>query len=678
MPNKLIRESSPYLLQHAGNPVEWNPWGDKALSRAVSEDKPVLLSIGYAACHWCHVMEQESFENPEIAATMNAHFICIKVDREERPDLDKIYQTAHQMLTQRPGGWPLTMVLSPGGHAPFFAGTYFPPVPRHGMPGFGDTLIKIAEHYQQHKGDMDGHVKSFRRALAQLNPVFNPNEAVNAADCLDQSVATLRSQFDPDNGGFGDAPKFPHPTQLELLLRHAATNHDQHEVSLAMANKTLRKMHQGGLFDQLGGGFYRYSVDQQWRIPHFEKMLYDNAQLLNLYTDGFCLTGKDFYRNAVERTAHWVISEMQRNHGGYASTLDADSEGVEGKFYVWSETDLRAILTTSEYQAVENRFGLVGEANFEGNWHLNVNEDAEPIIDSLEGVDTLPIAMDKLLQHRNDRVRPALDDKILTGWNGLMIKGMARSGRILNLPELLSSAHQSVNFLRNSLWQNGRLMASYRSQEVKLNGYLDDYAFLAEGLAELLQSEWRNGDLSFLVSVCDAMILRFEDSENGGFFFTSHDHETLLHRPKPGADDAIPSSNGAAATILYRLGELLGEPRFMESAQKIIKLFAAEVTSNPSVFASLTMAALDLSGNGKTVVVRGSRDQLVQWQKAIGGMYLPDTWVYLIPEDVSDLPSSLALKPPVAGKTVAYICQGLECKNPIETLDELLENLVAD
>ena len=335
MPNNLTRETSPYLLQHANNPVNWHGWNKEALSKAAMEDKPILLSIGYAACHWCHVMEHESFENREIAATMNQHFVCIKVDREERPDLDKIYQTAHQMLTQRPGGWPLTVILSPKGHAPIFAGTYFPPEPRHGMPAFGDILEKVAAHYQENKHAMEGHVASFQRALEQLNPVVSKKTVLNPDGCLNKSIETLRSQFDPENGGFGEAPKFPHPTQLELLFRHAASEGDQHDVSLAMANKTLRKMHQGGLFDQLAGGYYRYSVDKQWRIPHFEKMLYDNAQLLCLYADGLCLSGSEFYRSSVERTAHWVISEMQQDHGGYASTLDADSEGVEGKYYVW-------------------------------------------------------------------------------------------------------------------------------------------------------------------------------------------------------------------------------------------------------------------------------------------------------------------------------------------------------
>ncbi|MEJ2177162.1 MAG: thioredoxin domain-containing protein, partial [Gammaproteobacteria bacterium] len=540
MPNRLIQETSPYLLHHANNPVNWYPWGSEALDAAIEQDKPILLSIGYSACHWCHVMEHESFENPDIAASMNDRFICIKVDREERPDLDKIYQTTHQMLTQRPGGWPLTVALTPDGHAPFFAGTYFPPEPRHGMPGFGELLEKISAHYQQNKNKMMGHATSFRQALSQLNPTSETNGKVAPEEWLANALEVLKTQFDAVNGGFGDAPKFPHPTQLELLLRHAASDADQHDVSLAMANKTLRKMHQGGLFDQLVGGFFRYSVDKQWQIPHFEKMLYDNAQLLGLYADGYRLTDQHFYIDSTARTAEWVRAEMQQPHGGYASTLDADSEGIEGKYYVWSETDLRAILSAQEYTEVEKRFGLYGEPNFEGRWHFNINSDAEVEGQEPTSSDDLDSALGKLITERSERVHPALDDKILTSWNGLMIKGMARAGRKLARPDLIGSARLALDFVRTHLWQNSRLLATYREKQAKLNGYLDDYAFMAEGVLELLQADWKTSDLKILERLCDAMIEHFEDKENGGFYFTSHDHEKLLHRPKPGADDAVP------------------------------------------------------------------------------------------------------------------------------------------
>ncbi|MGB5706088.1 MAG: thioredoxin domain-containing protein [Arenicellales bacterium] len=671
MPNKLIAETSPYLLQHANNPVDWYPWGQEALNKASNEDKPILLSIGYSACHWCHVMEHECFENAAIAEKMNRHFVCIKVDREERPDLDKIYQTTHQMLTQRPGGWPLTLVLTPDGHAPFFAGTYFPPEPRHGMPGFGELIEKISGHYRQNKEGMQGHAESFQRALAKLNPPAASNPEVSPDIWLTGAIEVLKNQFDPVHGGFGGAPKFPHPTQIELLLRHAVTGAEQHDVSLAMASKTLRKMYQGGLFDQLGGGFYRYSVDKRWQIPHFEKMLYDNAQLLGLYTDAYCLTGNRYFIESAARTADWVRAEMQQPHGGYASTLDADSEGSEGKYYVWNETDLRAILSAPEYAAVESRFGLYGEPNFEGSWHFNINQDCDQEQMGEAWSTDLESALDKLTAERSERVRPALDDKILTAWNGLMIKSMARAGRKLALADLIESARQALDFVRTNLWKSSRMLASYREQEAKLNGYLDDYAFVAEGILELLQADWKSNELEMLRALCDAMIEHFEDRENGGFYFTSHDHEQLLHRPKPGADDAVPAANGAAASVLYRVGVLLGEIRYIDGALRTLELFSSEAGNNPSVYASLTMAGLDARSTSKTVVIRGRRQDLNTWKEALEKQYRPDTWIYPIPDSASALPEALAQKAMIPGKTVAYICRGFECSAPLESLESL-------
>lgn len=682
LPNNLIGETSPYLLQHANNPVDWHAWSQASLALAAQQDKPILLSVGYAACHWCHVMAHESFENQEIAATMNARFICIKVDREERPDLDKIYQTAHQMLTQRAGGWPLTVALTPCGHAPFFAGTYFPPKARHGMPGLLELLEKIANHYDQNKAGMARHTASFERALAQLNPVMQATTSIDIATSLQTGYTALRQQFDAVHGGFGAAPKFPHPTQLELLLRYAergganldnATTQRPQDISLAMANKSMRKMQQGGLFDQLEGGFFRYSVDQQWQIPHFEKMLYDNAQLLGLYALGYQLTAQDFYRDTIVRTTHWITTEIQQPHGGYASTLDADSEGAEGKFYVWNETDLRAILSAAEYAAVENYFGLYGEPNFEGQWHFNRNQDRTVADVALS--ETLNAALAKLKHARSQRIRPALDDKILTAWNGLMIKGMALAGRLLNDPKCIASAQRAVDFVRANLWKNGRLMASYRNHKATLNGYLDDYVFLAEGLLALLQWQWRGIDFTFLQALCDAMIAHFEDPQNGGFYFTSHDHEKLLYRPKPGADDAIPSANGAAASLLYRVGVLVGNTQYIESATKTLALYSQNIAATPSVFATLTIAAADASENNKTVVVRGSPGKMAAWQQALKPLQRSGVWVYYIADDTANLPDGLALKAAIKGKTVGYVCQGFRCSAALTEVDALIAEI---
>ena len=710
MTNQLSTQTSPYLLQHADNPVDWHPWGDAALALAVAEDKPILLSIGYSACHWCHVMERESFENAAIAAQMNDLFVCIKVDREERPDLDRIYQTAHQMLARRPGGWPLTAALTPRGHAPFFAGTYFPPVPRMGMPGFGEVLEKVAAHYRQHHREMDAHQAAFAKAMAQLNPLppLTPEARLPAAaHILSKAARELSGQFDRTFGGFGDAPKFPHPTQLELLLRHGlqsgARNEGETEAeteaetdgagagaeSLRMVEVSLRQMAEGGLLDQLGGGFFRYSVDRQWRIPHFEKMLYDNAQLLALYSDGWRCFGAPYCRAIVEQTAAWVMTEMQQGHGGYASTLDADSEGQEGKYYVWSETDLRTLLNADQYAALEDFYGLAGEPNFEGKWHLNVHPErsergehngrGEPDSGALQS------ARGKLLAARQQRIRPALDDKILTAWNGLMIKGMARAAVALGRDDLAASAHAALDFIRATLWRDGRLRVTSRHGEARLNGCLDDYAFLAEGIVELLQAKWRSPDLAFAVDICDAMLVHFEDPKAGGFFFTSHDHEKLLHRPKTGPDDAIPSGNGAAVRALSQLGHLLGNSRYLQSAEKTLRLFAASLDKAPSVHGALSLALQTFSPENQTVIIRGKDADTAPWRDLCRrhdhyhdhDRYRPETQTFIIPPATPDLPQALALRKAQRG-VVAYVCRGTKCSAALTSLGALEAELKGD
>ena len=675
MANALGTQTSPYLLQHAHNPVDWHPWGEAALRLARESDKPILLSIGYSACHWCHVMERESFEDERIAAQMNELFVCVKVDREERPDLDKIYQTAHQMLTERPGGWPLTVALTPGGHAPFFAGTYFPPAPRQGMPGFGEVLARVAAHYRQHREQMAGHDRSFENAMAQLNPAPSQSPLPVPARALDKAARELSGQFDREFGGFGNAPKFPHPTQLELLLRHSALSDgggDGGGDSARMLDLSLRKMASGGLFDQLGGGFYRYSVDRQWRIPHFEKMLYDNAQLLALYSDAARYFDDPFYRGIAEQTGAWVIREMQQAHGGYASTLDADSEGVEGKYYVWSETDLRALLRADEYDALAGFYDLAGEPNFEGKWHLTIHAEVETgtVVGATANNTALQTAREKLLTERQRRIRPALDDKILTAWNGMMLKGMARAALVLERDDFAQSARAALGFIRADLWRDGRLLVTSRNGEAKLNGYLDDYAFLAEGIVELLQTEWRSDDLAFAVAVCDALLEHFEDRDSGGFFFTSHDHEKLLYRPKTGPDDAIPSGNGAAARALFKLGHLLGDTRYLQSAEKALQLFATALDKMPSVHGLLTMALQARDPANKTVIIRGQPAQTTPWRQACHRHYHPEQLTLSIPPKTPALPKAIAAQK-AQGKPVAYICQGSHCSAPIDSLETL-------
>jgi len=681
MANALSTQTSPYLLQHAHNPVHWQPWGEAALQQARELDKPILLSIGYSACHWCHVMERESFENEAIAARMNELFVCVKVDREERPDLDKIYQTAHQMLTERPGGWPLTVALTPNGHAPFFAGTYFPPEPRMGMPGFGEVLQRVADHYRQHRARMDGHRRSFANAMAGLNPQPQAARLPGVAATVNKAAGELAGQFDREFGGFGGAPKFPHPTQLELLLRHSALSGGEAGLSQSarMLDLTLLKMATGGLFDQLSGGFYRYSVDRRWNIPHFEKMLYDNAQLLALYSDAAQYFGAPLYRSIAEQTAGWVMREMQQSHGGYASTLDADSEGAEGKFYVWSDTDLRALLQPGEWEALVNFYDLAGEPNFEGQWHLAVHPEAENRANdayAASGDDALQSARAKLLKARDQRVRPALDDKILTAWNGLMIKGMARAAAALGRDDFADSAAAALDFIRAQLWRDGRLRVTSRHGRARLNGYLDDYAFLAEGIVELLQTRWRGGDLAFAVAVCDALLEHFEDRQSGGFFFTSHDHEPLLHRPKSGPDDAIPSGNGAAARALFKLGHLLGNTRYLDAADKTLRLFARALERMPSVHGLLAMALQAGEAANPTIIIRGQPAQTAVWRAVCRRRYHPERLTIAIPPQTPNLPPALAQRK-APGQTVAYICHGSHCSAPVKSPEELEARLDA-
>ena len=680
MPNQLQFQTSPYLLQHKDNPVDWRAWDAAALAEARDLDKPILLSVGYSACHWCHVMERECFENAAIAAQMNALFVCVKVDREERPDLDKIYQTAHQMLARRGGGWPLTVALTPTGLAPFFAGTYFPPAPRHGLPGFGEILHKVADYYRENHKKLAAHHKSFARAMAELNPRPGKTKLPDAGAAIAQATSNLTLDFDERHGGFGRAPKFPHPTQVELLLRHAAHNSaDAKSAELAkyMLHKTLYCMARGGLFDHLGGGFFRYAVDRQWRIPHFEKMLYDNAQLLGLYADAYHCTGDEFYAQTAMRTAAWVRREMQLPGGGYASTLDADSEGVEGKYYVWAETELRALLSGEEYRAVESYYNLNGEPNFDGKWHFNISAEATTDRDP-----NLNSARQKLFAARESRIRPALDDKTLTAWNGLMLKGMARAARIFNNEEFIRSAQRAADFVRATMWRDGKLLVTQRNGAAHLNGYLDDYAFTAEGLLELLQTRWRDADLRFALQLCDALLARFEDPADGGFFFTAHDHEKLLHRPKTGADDAIPSGNAAAVRALCKFGFLTGEERYLQSAEKALQLFAADLDTSPSVYASLCIARAAAEPAHPMIIIRGGTEnadladaEMSAWLKICQRKYHPETIAFAIPA-AADLPPPLAARAAME-KPVAYICRGHTCAPPIQSRAELERALPA-
>ena len=681
MPNRLASQTSPYLRQHAENPVEWQPWDEEALRLARSQDKPILLSIGYSACHWCHVMAHESFEDPEVAAQMNRHFVNIKVDREERPDLDQIYQTAHAMLTQRSGGWPLTMFLMPDG-TPFFGGTYFPKLARYGTPGFLDLLPRIAEAYRDQREEIGKQNATLLEALAHTLPAPGSERELKRAP-LDAAVRELAQVFDDVHGGIGHAPKFPHPFEIAFCLRRHAL--EGGEIGLALARLTLTKMAEGGLYDQLGGGFCRYSVDQYWSIPHFEKMLYDNAALIALYSDAWLVTGQPLFRKVVTETAQWVMREMQSPEGGYYSSLDADSEHEEGKYYVWTPDEVRHLLSAEEYAVVEPHYGLDGAPNFEEqHWHLRVMKPLAFIsrkLDlSLEECESrLASARVKLLAAREQRVRPGRDEKALASWNAMMVHGMAHAARVFGEPAWLSSAQRAVEFIRGTMWRDGRLLATYKDGHAHLNAYLDDHAFLLDALLELMQREFRAEDLSFARELAEILLARFEDRAAGGFFFVSHDHETLIHRAKPGHDNATPSGNGIAAAALQRLGHLIGEPRYLEAAERALKLFYPVLERQPSAFVSLATALEEHLAPPQIVIVRGGQEQVTEWRRALARVYRPATLVIGIAHGAGGLPPALDKPPPPDGAGVnAWVCRGVTCLPPIGDLAELEGVLAGD
>jgi uncharacterized protein YyaL (SSP411 family) len=680
--NRLAAETSPYLLQHAENPVDWYPWGEPALLAARRENKPILLSIGYSACHWCHVMAHESFEDPRTAALMNQWFVNIKVDREERPDLDKIYQVAQQLITHGSGGWPLTMFLTPHDQTPFFGGTYFPKEPRHGMPAFSDLLRRVAEYYRDHAAEIARQNEQLQLAFANLTPEPVAAGAVLDAAPLREARLSLERSFDTRFGGFSQAPKFPHPGSIERCLRHwhgSSGETDPDLKALYMASLTLTRMAEGGIYDQLGGGFSRYSVDGQWMIPHFEKMLYDNGQLLCEYSRASLATGEALFTRVAADTADWVLRDMRSPQGGFYSSLDADSEGHEGKFYVWTPAEIQALLAPREYAAFARRFGLDRSANFEGEWHLHVHESIDAIAaglgETVQAVAALiEAARAKLLAVRELRVWPARDEKILTAWNALMIKGLAIAARVLRRPDLAAAAAAAVDFIRHTLWRDGRLLATTKDGRAHLPAYLDDYAFLADALLELLQTRWRSSDLLFAKELTDVLLAQFEDAAAGGFFFTAKDHEQLIHRSKTYSDDSLPSGNGVAASLLCRLGYLLGEVPYLDAAERTLKAGWPMLQQYPQAHMSLANALEDHLAAMQIVIIRGDAPQVEHWSTSIGRAYAPSRLIFTIPRDAAQLPPALAAKRAMAG-TVAYVCTGMACSEPVTELDEIARQL---
>ncbi|HZT62401.1 MAG TPA: thioredoxin domain-containing protein [Burkholderiales bacterium] len=673
MPNHLADQTSPYLRQHADNPVDWYPWSEEALARSRTEDKPILLSVGYSACHWCHVMAHESFEDPEVAALMNRLFVNIKVDREERPDLDQIYQLAHQMLAQRPGGWPLTMFLTPEG-TPFFGGTYFPKEQRYNLPGFPQVLERIARVYREHREEIGRQNETLLATFQGMQPGAPVHHSELSTEPIDAALRSLKTNFDSRHGGFGGAPKFPHPAELEFCLRRSAAARDG--AAGRVATYTLERMALGGIYDQLGGGFARYSVDAEWMIPHFEKMLYDNGPLLRLCADAWTASQNPLFARVAEETAAWVMREMQSGEGGYYSSLDADSEHEEGKFYVWTPDEVRPLVSADEYAVLAPFYGLDGPPNFENtHWHLRVSRRLAEIAETLgkteeECARLLASARKKLFDAREERVHPGRDEKVLVSWNALMIAGMARAAAVFGRADWLASAKKALGFIRASMWKNNRLLATYKDGKAHLNAYLDDYAFLLAALIETLQAEFDTAVLAFAEDLAEVLLEQFEDRENGGFFFTSHDHEKLIHRPKPGYENATPSGNGVAAFALQRLHFLTGESRYALAAERTLAQFHSELREHAGGHATLLAALEEHQQPTRTVILRGPQGEVRRWHGELARRYLPQTMVIAIDNATTDLPPVLAK--PAGDRVSAWVCEGTVCLAPVDRLEDLV------
>jgi uncharacterized protein YyaL (SSP411 family) len=677
--NALINETSPYLLQHAHNPVDWHPWGDAALQKARDEDKPILLSIGYSACHWCHVMEHESFENEAIAGLMNENFVNIKVDREERPDLDQIYMNAVQMMTGQ-GGWPMTMFLTPDG-VPFYGGTYFPPEDRFNMPGFARVLTSVAEAYRS-QPDQVAHTSTAMLGELRRVGLTTASRDILSTELLDSSLTSIARNYDPKNGGFGIAPKFPPAMTLEFLL-HMYCRRNSADT-LEKVEHTCRRMAEGGMYDQLGGGFHRYSVDAIWLVPHFEKMLYDNALLSRLYLHWYQLTKNDFARRIAEETLDYVVREMTGPSGGFFSTQDADSEGEEGKFFVWKKQEVLDALG-EEGEVFCDYFNITERGNFEGHNIPNIRHSAEEVA-ARNGIDVERLRLivengrKKLFAIREKRVKPARDEKILTAWNGLMLASFAEASAILERDDYREIAEANARFLLTNLEKDGLLLRTYKDGQAKLNGYLEDYACLIEGLISLYEATGTLEWLENATRLTEIMIEQFWDEEEGGFFFTGKSHETLIVRSKDFMDNATPSGNSVAAFALQKLALLTGKANHQRHATTILRLLADQIRRYPSAF-SLALCALDFYLSKPTevaVVADTASPGFTDLARTVWQMYLPNRVIaFAVGEraQASQFVPLLAGKEPLGGRTTAFVCEAYTCQAPVQTSEELQKQL---
>jgi uncharacterized protein YyaL (SSP411 family) len=647
MPNRLAQETSPYLLQHKDNPVDWHAWGEEALARAREEDRPILLSIGYSACHWCHVMERESFEDEATAAYMNEQFVCVKLDREERPDLDAIYMEACQAMTGH-GGWPLNVFLTPE-QVPFYAGTYFPPAERGGMPSWRRVLEAVADAWDKKRDEIRAGGDRIARRLqggALLTPSKDPIDPAG----LDAAVDQLRQAFDPNHGGFGGAPKFPPSSTIEFLLRRG---------EVGMTTATLRAMASGGMYDQVGGGFARYSVDDRWLVPHFEKMLYDNGLLARAYLHGWQVTGDELFRRVCVETLDWALLEMRGPEGGFLSALDADSEGVEGKFYVWSVDELREVLGPQDAEEAIAYFGATPGGNFEGANILTRGADEPARLGAIRA---------QLYEARSKRVWPGIDDKRIASWNGLMISALADAGAVLERDDYIHAAEACADFvLRQMRGGDGRLLRTYKDGDAKLNGYLEDHAYLLEALISLYEATFDERWFVEARALADFTIAHFADGENGGFFETADYHERLVARRKDLEDNPIPAGNSSMAYGLLRLALLTGEYAYEERALGVFALLHRIAFQHPQAFAHLLQAIDFHLASVQEVALAG--DDAAALERVVRARFRPH--LVLAGGDGGGAVPLMEGRTPVDGRAAAYVCERFACKQPVTEPDAL-------